>query len=92
MIPKGTVAAIYGCMLTERLSVEGLFWNHHHDGFHLKAKRGKWTRWVLNIRVCDETPQSYYVDNGLVGSIINDYQGSSQGCNVEEVEGHGWSF
>ena len=89
-IQKGTLVAVYGGIVTERTRAEELFWGRH--GSHLKSMRGKWTGWTLDGRVCDKTPLSYYVDNGLVGSIINNFQGSGQSPNVDEVDIEGVSF
>ncbi len=68
----GCMVTIYGCMVTKWRHADELFWVHHWS--HLKCMRGK-TGWTLDIRICNETSLSYYVDSGLVGSIINYFQG-----------------
>ncbi len=85
LVPKDTIVqvAIYGGDMVETEHAENLFWSKH--GLHVNSVDGKWNGHSLNGIVNVQRPMQFYVDCGMVGSIINNNHGSGWGINVNEV-------
>jgi hypothetical protein len=85
LVPKGAIVAIYGGEMVETEHAENFFWSKH--GLHVKSVDGKWKGHSLNGVVNLQRPMKYYLDCGMVGSIINNIinHGSCWGINVNEV-------
>ena len=81
-VPRNTVVGVYGGpAITREYALETVrkdFWMDDHLQKVGPQKGG----FVHDSRVTDTYPISYYVDNGMIGSLVNDALGSGLPVNV----------
>jgi hypothetical protein len=86
-IPQGTHIGEYGGEKLKRGREEAFELRDQLEDTHLKRLGSIFHGVFFDGRVTKEMPLSYYVDNGIVGSLINTIgnRGSTQTRNVKEV-------
>ena len=85
-LPAGVVVAVYGGpVIWDRRYARDVLRGEFAMDDHLQKVGDQNGGHSVDGRISDDFPLSYYLDNGLCGSLINDCEGSGKNHNVKAV-------